>query len=229
MGVQGMTSDPAVVLFSGGQDSTTCLAQAIHERGADAVRCITFRYGQRHDREVEVACGIATDLKVAEHRVVALEGYGQLTRSALLDCSIDLEQPPGDSVPNTLVDGRNMLFLLLAAIYAKGLGVRTLIAGVCQTDFSGYPDCRDVFVKSCNVTLNLAMDYDFRILTPLMHLTKADTWALAERLGVLPLVAKRTLTCYRGILGPGCGECPSCRLRRRGYETFRAARGASEC
>ncbi len=224
-----MASEPAVVVFSGGQDSTTCLAQAIQERGADAIRCITFRYGQRHGREVEVAQALAAEFEVAEHRVVTLEGYGELTHSALLDPAMALEQPPGDSVPNTLVEGRNMLFLLLAAIFAKGRGIRTLIAGVCQTDFSGYPDCRDIFVKSCNVTLNLAMDYDFRILTPLMDLTKADTWALADRLGVLHTIEERTLTCYRGVVGPGCGDCPSCQLRQRGYEAFRAAQGASEC
>jgi 7-cyano-7-deazaguanine synthase len=115
-----------------------------------------------------------------------------------------------------------MLFLLIAAIFAKGRGVRTLITGVCQADCSGYPDCRDVFVKSCNVTLNLAMDADFRVITPLMDLTKAQTWALADRLGVLAYVAENTLTCYNGIVGRGCGTCPSCVLRQRGYAAYLA-------
>lgn len=117
-----------------------------------------------------------------------------------------------------------MMFLLVAAIYAKSKGVRNIITGVCETDFSGYPDCRDVFVKSCNVTLNLAMDYEFRIFTPLMDLTKAETWALADRLGVFDYVRDHTLTCYNGVLGSGCGTCPSCKLRARGLKQYLAGK-----
>jgi len=195
------------------------------------VACITFRYGQRHVREVEVARRIAADFGVADgqHRIVDLDWYSQITSSALLDPAAALDRGPAAAFPATMVDGRNMLFLLIAAIYAKGRGVRTLITGVCQADFSGYPDCRDVFVKSCNVTLNLAMDADFRIVTPLMDLTKAQTWALADRLGVLAYVAENTLTCYNGLVGRGCGACPSCVLRRRGYEAYLAAGGSAAC
>jgi 7-cyano-7-deazaguanine synthase len=119
-----------------------------------------------------------------------------------------------------------MMFLLVAAIAAKSRGIHDIMTGVCETDFSGYPDCRDVFIKSCNVTLNLAMAYEFRVLTPLMDMTKAETWALAERLGVLEYVLENTLTCYNGSVGRGCGECPSCVLRQRGYETYLKGKGA---
>jgi len=217
-----MTNEAAVVVFSGGQDSTTCLAQAVRDHGRGNVACITFSYGQRHTREVTVARAIAADFGVApaQHQVVDLNWYQGITTSALLDTGTAIAQAAGAVAPNTMVDGRNMLFLLIAAIYAKNRHISTLIAGLCQTDFSGYPDCRDVFVKSCNVTLNLAMDYQFQIVTPLMHLTKAQTWALADELGVLDYVEQKTLTCYNGIIGAGCGECPACQLRRQGLNSY---------
>ncbi len=220
-----MRSDQALVVLSGGQDSTTCLAGAVREYGSGKVSCITFHYGQRHGREAEVAKKIAADFGVTEHRFVSLDWYGQLTTNALMNRELEIATSSGAACPNTLVDGRNMVFLLLAAIYAKGRGIRDIITGVCETDFSGYPDCRDVFIKSCNVTLNLAMDYDFRVITPLMDLTKEQTWALADSLGVLEYVAEHTLTCYNGVVGSGCGTCPSCVLRRRGYEAYLANRG----
>lgn len=112
------------------------------------------------------------------------------------------------------------MFLSYAAIYAKTHGITDLVTGVCETDFSGYPDCRDIFVKSLNVTVNLAMDYNFVIHTPLMWLNKAETWKMADDLGVLDTIYNETLTCYNGVLGEGCGHCPSCTLRRRGYEQY---------
>jgi len=211
----------ALVVFSGGQDSTTCLAWALREYGKGNVDCITFRYGQRHAQEVEAAQKIAADFGIAGHRVVSLEGYGQLTDSALLDPQAGIETVAGASCPNTVVDGRNMLFLLMAAIVAKRNGIRDIVTGVCETDSSGYPDCRDAFVKSCNATLNLAMDYTFHIRTPLMAMTKAHVWALADELGILDYVAQHTLTCYNGIPGRGCTTCPACILRQRGYDEYR--------
>jgi 7-cyano-7-deazaguanine synthase len=118
------------------------------------------------------------------------------------------------------VPGRNLFFLSIAAVYARERGIFDLVTGVGQTDFSGYPDCRDNFIKSLNVTLNLAMDEQFRIHTPLMWLDKAQTWALADRLGVLELIRTRTLTCYNGVVGDGCGHCPACKLRREGLEFY---------
>lgn len=221
-----MKSKQALVVLSGGQDSTTCLAKAVHDYGRGNVFSITFSYGQRHSLEVEAARAAAAHFGAADPKFMTMDWYSQLTRSALLDKSTPISKAPGAECPNTVVDGRNMMFLLAAAVYAKSRGIRDIVTGVCETDFSGYPDCRDVFVKSCNVTLNLAMDYEFRIITPLMDLTKADTWALAAELGAFEYVRDRTLTCYNGVMGAGCGECPSCRLRRRGLEEF-LARGAN--
>jgi len=215
-----MNDKRALVVFSGGQDSTTCLAWALREYGTGNVECITFRYGQRHAQEVEAAQKIAAGFGIAGHRIVSLEGYGQLTGSALLDTGLPIETAEGASCPNTVVDGRNMLFLLMAAIVAKRHGIRDLVTGVCETDSSGYPDCRDVFIKSCNATLNLAMDYTFHIRTPLMSMTKAQVWALADDLGILDTVVQHTLTCYNGIPGRGCAACPACILRQRGYDEY---------
>lgn len=215
-----MASQRALVVFSGGQDSTTCLAQAVKDYGRENVTCMTFFYGQRHEAEVAVAKKIAVDFGVAEHRCISLDWYAQLTTNALLNRELTISKDASSACPNTVVDGRNMMFLLIAAIYAKSKGIRDIITGVCETDFSGYPDCRDVFIKSCNVTLNLAMAYDFRIITPLMDLTKEQTWALADGLGVLEYVAAHTLTCYNGVVGRGCGTCPSCVLRQRGYDAY---------
>ena len=173
----------ALVIFSGGQDSTTCLIQAIAEYGVENVETVTFQYGQRHAIELEKARWIAKDLGVKQ-TLIDTSVIKSITHNALMDANADIEQKDGE-LPNTFVDGRNALFLLYAAIYAKGQGINDIITGVCETDFSGYPDCRDVFIKSMNVTLNLAMDYPFNLKTPLMYLTKAQTWALADELGAL--------------------------------------------
>ena len=148
---------------------------------------------------------------------------GHLGRNSLTDTSIHMdEEKPADSFPNTFVPGRNLFFLSIAAVYAREHGVNHIVTGVSQTDFSGYPDCRDSFIKSLNVTLNLAMDEQFVLHTPLMWIDKAQTWALADRLGVLDLIRHETLTCYNGIPGDGCGHCPSCKLRREGLEKYLA-------
>jgi 7-cyano-7-deazaguanine synthase len=212
----------ALVIFSGGQDSTTCLALAQREHGKENVECITFSYGQRHALEVEVAQKIAKEMGVTQHRIVNIDGYAQLTQSALLNPEIAIQKlGEGSGLPNTVVDGRNMMFLLMAAIVAKQRGIHDLYTGVCETDSSGYPDCRDAFIKSCNATLNLAMEYEFRIHTPLMWLNKAQTWALADELGILNYIEENTLTCYNGIVGKGCGTCPACTLRARGLDAYR--------
>jgi 7-cyano-7-deazaguanine synthase len=215
----------ALVIFSGGQDSTTCLALAQREHGKENVDCITFHYGQRHALEVEVAQKIAKDLGVKNHRVVNIDGYAQLTQSALLNPEGAIQKlGEGTGLPNTVVDGRNMMFLLMAAIVAKQGNIHDLYTGVCETDSSGYPDCRDAFIKSCNTTLNLAMAYTFRIHTPLMWLNKAQTWALADELGLLEYVEHNTLTCYNGIVGTGCTTCPACMLRARGLEAYKSSK-----
>lgn len=139
-----------------------------------------------------------------------------LTRT---DIKVDKDAPK-EGVPNSFVDGRNMLFLTFAAVFAKQRDINTIITGVSQSDFSGYPDCRDVFIKSLNVSLDLAMDFQFEIVTPLMWINKEETWKLAYDLGVIDVVRKETLTCYNGIIGDGCGECPACKLRKRGLIDF---------
>ncbi|WP_455227112.1 7-cyano-7-deazaguanine synthase QueC [Lautropia mirabilis] len=215
----------AAVIFSGGQDSTTCLFLALHEFGPGNVEAITFQYGQRHAIELDKARWIAEDLGVKQ-TVIDTSVIKAITHNALLDESATISQEDGQP-PNTFVDGRNALFLLYAAIHAKAQGIHTLYTGVCETDFSGYPDCRDVFVKSMNVTLNLAMDYTFDIRTPLMWLTKKDTWALADRLGAFDYIRQHTHTCYLGVEG-GCGQCPSCVLRERGLHEYLTERDAAQ-
>ena len=219
-----MNSEKALVIFSGGQDSTTCLLQAIQTYGREHVQAITFQYGQRHAVELERARWIAQDLGITQ-TVLDLSLMQHITHNALMDGQAEI-QTADNGVPNTFVDGRNALFLLYAAIYAKGQNIKHIIVGVCETDFSGYPDCRDVFVKSMNVTLNLAMDYAFQIYTPLMYLTKAQTWQLADDLGRLNYVREHTHTCYNGIVG-GCHECPSCLLRERGLAEYLAESSSS--
>ena len=148
-----------------------------------------------------------------------------LTHNSLTDSSVIMDkEKPKDSLPNTFVPGRNLFFLSIAAVYAREIGVNHMVTGVSQTDFSGYPDCRDAFIKSLNVTLNLAMEEQFVIHTPLMWIDKAQTWQLADELGVFDIIRNNTLTCYNGIQGDGCGECPACTLRREGLETYLASR-----
>lgn len=213
-----MYLDTALVVFSGGQDSTTCLFWA--KRAFAHVRAISFIYGQKHVKEIELARSIAAEAGIPLE-VKDVSFIGSLGRNSLTDSSIRMdEEKPENSVPNTFVPGRNLFFLSIAAVYAREQGIRHIVTGVSQTDFSGYPDCRDSFIKSLNVTLNLAMDDEFVLHAPLMWLDKAETWALADELNVLELIRHKTLTCYNGIPGDGCGACPACTLRRKGLEKY---------
>ena len=213
-----MINEDALVVFSGGQDSTTCLFWA--KKHFRKVYAITFIYGQKHVREVELARAIAQKAEV-EINVLNVPLIGSLGKNSLTDSKLEMDsEKPADSYPNTFVPGRNLFFLSIAAVYAREKGIRHIITGVSQTDYSGYPDCRDAFIKSLNVTLNLAMDSQFILHTPLMWLDKAQTWEMADQLGILDLVRNETLTCYNGIPGDGCGHCPACTLRRQGLETY---------
>ncbi|MDQ0216809.1 7-cyano-7-deazaguanine synthase [Oikeobacillus pervagus] len=216
-----MKNEKAVVVFSGGQDSTTCLFWA--KKRFKEVHVVTFDYGQRHQLEIECAKEIANDLNVPHH-ILNMSLLNQLAPNALTRSDIEITEKEGEP-PSTFVEGRNLLFLSFAAVLAKQHGARHIITGVCETDFSGYPDCRDAFIKSLNVTLNLAMDYSFVVHTPLMWLDKAETWELADELDAFDYVREKTLTCYNGIKGDGCGECPACHLRQRGLKTYLAKRG----
>lgn len=209
----------ALVIFSGGQDSTTCLFWA--KKHFREVRAICFRYGQKHEQEVDIARRIANQAGVPfdEKNV---EFIGKLSSGcSLTDFSVEMDKnKPVNTPPNTFVPGRNLFFLSIAAVHAREHGIMNLVTGVSQTDFSGYPDCRDSFIRSLNVTLNLAMDEQFVIHTPLMWIDKAATWKMADELGVFDLVRNETLTCYNGTPGDGCGQCPACKLRRHGLEQY---------
>lgn len=217
-----MNNQVALVVFSGGQDSTTCLYWA--KKHFKEVYALSFVYGQKHVKEVELAREIARKAEV-HFDVMDVSFIGSLGSNSLTDTSIHMdEEKPEGSFPNTFVPGRNLFFLSIAAVYARERGIAHMVTGVSQTDFSGYPDCRDSFIKSLNVTLNLAMDEQFVIHTPLMWIDKAQTWALADELGVLDIVRRDTLTCYNGVQGDGCGHCPACKLRREGLEKYLASK-----
>jgi 7-cyano-7-deazaguanine synthase len=212
-----MKKEKAVVVFSGGQDSTTCLFWAMER--FEEVEAVTFNYNQRHSLEIDCAKEICNELGI-HHHTLDMSLLSQLTENALTRGNIEVKDGEDGQLPSTFVDGRNMLFLTFAAVYAKQKGAKHIITGVCETDFSGYPDCRDIFIKSLNVTVNLAMDYPFVIHTPLMWLNKAETWKLADELNALSFVKEKTLTCYNGVIADGCGECPACILRRKGYKEY---------
>ena len=209
----------AVVVFSGGQDSTTCLIQALNQY--DEVHAITFDYGQRHREEIAIAQSLGKQLGVASHKVLDVTVLNELAISALTRDAIAVSNELMENgLPNTFVPGRNILFLTLAGIYAYQLGADTVITGVCETDFSGYPDCRDQFIKAMQSALEQGMDRPLTIKTPLMWLNKAETWALADKYHSLALVKDQTLTCYNGIVGAGCGTCPACILRSKGLQEY---------
>jgi len=216
-----LKDEKAVVVFSGGQDSTTCLFWALET--FKEVEVVTFNYNQRHKQEIECAKGIASEVNVTHH-VLDMQLLNQLAPNALTRSDIEIKEGEDGELPSTFVPGRNLLFLSFAAVLASQVGAKHIITGVSETDFSGYPDCRDSFIKSLNVTINLAMDQQFVIHTPLMWLDKAQTWKLSDELGVLDYVREKTLTCYDGIIGDGCGECPACKLRKNGLTLYLESR-----
>jgi 7-cyano-7-deazaguanine synthase len=230
------SADGALVLFSGGQDSTACLAWALDRYGR--VETVGFDYGQRHVIEMEarqtVRSAIAAGFprwagRLGEDHVLDIRGFGAVAESALTaDRAIEMTER---GLPSTFVPGRNLVFLTYAAALADRRGLKALVGGMCETDFSGYPDCRRDTLDALQAALNLGMDRDFRIETPLMTLTKAQTWALARRLGGEALVGitiEDSHTCYRGERGErhawgyGCGTCPACELRAAGYAAWNA-------
>lgn len=224
----------ALVMFSGGQDSATCLAWALERY--DTVETVGFDYGQHHKVELECrnvfieelrAAFPAWDRKLGQDHFLDLSLLGEISDTALTaDKRIEFAE---SGLPNTFVPGRNLLFFTLAGAIAFRRGQKALVGGMCETDYSGYPDCRDDTLKALQVTLNLGLDSRFVIETPLMWIDKAQTWALAKRLGgdkLVALIRDQTHTCYEGNhdtrhdWGYGCGACPACELRRVGYETY---------
>jgi len=216
----------ALVVFSGGQDSTTCLFWAATK--FDRVSTIGFDYGQRHHSEIAAATKIAAFAHVS-YEVFAFDTFSTVSKNALTNREIEIEeQTLLAQPPNTLVEGRNLLFLTYAAIYAKQIGADNLVMGVGQTDYSGYPDCRNDFIISANKTINLAFDHEFVIHTPLMWKTKARIWEMADQLDVFEIVRSQTVTCYNGIPGDGCGECPSCHLRQKGLNEYLSLKASAK-
>ncbi|WP_284177635.1 7-cyano-7-deazaguanine synthase QueC [Rhabdaerophilum sp. SD176] len=231
-----VAADSALVLFSGGQDSATCLAWALER--FTKVETLGFEYGQRH--AVELACrdtlrqgmaGLdpAWATRLGEDHTLAVPTLGTISQTAL---TRDVEIAMGEEgLPNTFVPGRNLLFLTFAAALAYRRGIRHLVTGVCETDFSGYPDCRDDTIKALQVALNLGMERRFVLHTPLMWIDKAATWHLAEALGgsaLVTLIREESHSCYLGLRdkshdwGYGCGQCPACELRANGYRRYAA-------
>ena len=229
-----VTTDHALVLFSGGQDSTTCLAWALQRYAR--VETIGFAYGQRHAVEMDCRPVVLAELRrqfpqwaarLGDDHVLDLSLLGQISDTALTqDKAIELQ---AGGLPNTFVPGRNLLFLNFAATVAYRRGLQVLVGGMCETDYSGYPDCRDNTLKALQVALSLGLDMRLVVETPLMWLDKAATWQLAQQLGgdaLVALVCEHTHTCYLGergqqhAWGHGCGQCPACALRQRGYEAY---------
>lgn len=208
-----VTQISTIVLFSGGQDSTTCLAQACADF-PNQVLALGFDYAQRHKIELIQAQKIA-DLAKIPFRIIDAKFISSLAPNALIDKNIIITQNDGE-LPSTFVPGRNLFFLSIAGVIARHIGASHLYTGVCQTDFSGYPDCRDEFIKSAEKTINLAMETQLKIHTPLMWLTKAETVLKMKKLGKLEWY-KETHTCYEG-LRPACGTCPACILRLKGFK-----------
>lgn len=212
----------AIVLFSGGQDSTTCLFWAKQE--FRNVHALCFSYGQRHIQEIENAKRLA-EMANVEFSILDTSVISKLAPNSLTNKELIMDREvPNNSYPNTFVPGRNLLFLTFAATIAYAKDIRHIVTGVSEADYSGYPDCRDTFIKSANATLNLAMDKQFLIHTPLMWRTKKDVWQLADELDVFDLVKNETLTCYNGIIAEGCGDCPACIIRNKGLEEYISVR-----
>jgi 7-cyano-7-deazaguanine synthase len=230
----------ALVLFSGGQDSTTCLALALSKY--ERVETIAFDYRQRHHVELECRLNVLREigaqfpewaLKLGQDHLLDLAVLGEVSDTSLTrDTAFNMAQ---SGLPNTFVPGRNLLFLTLAAAVAYRRDLQVIVTGVCETDFSGYPDCRDDTMKAMQLALSLGMDKRFLIETPLMWIDKAATWEMARELGdkaLVNLIIEHTHTCYLGdrtqrhAWGYGCGTCPACELRERGYARFMAAKGA---
>jgi len=210
------SDDGALVVLSGGQDSTTCLYWAFEKFGAERVAAVSFDYAQRHKVELQSAAQICA-LSGTPHHILPINTFSALGGNALT-ADIPVDQYSGEEstrLPNTFVPGRNVIFLSYAAALAFQLNYHHLVTGVAQTDYSGYPDCRENTLKSLQQTLSLGMDYALTIHTPLMHLSKKQTVQLAQQLNALPALGL-SHTCYNGIR-PGCGECPACVLRAKGF------------
>jgi 7-cyano-7-deazaguanine synthase len=207
-------SDRALVVLSGGQDSTTCLYWAIRRFGQDRVEAVTFDYGQRHTIELECARLIAGTANIRQTEL-PINTFAAIGGNALTDVEIDITDGGNEGLPSTFVPGRNLVFLTFAAAFAWQRGIVNIVTGVAQTDYSGYPDCRQATIDALSSTLQLGMEREFVIHTPLMNLSKKETVLLAHTLGAIDAMSQ-THTCYEGKRPP-CGRCPACVLRAKGF------------
>lgn len=240
--MRAVKPNAALVLFSGGQDSATCLAWALTR--FDHVETLGFSYGQRHLIELDCRPGLLEGIRridptwaerLGENNTLDIPTLGSISETALTrDVAIEMGE---GGLPNTFVPGRNLVFLTFAAALAYRRGIDHIVGGMCETDYSGYPDCRDDTIKALNAALNLGMDRTFELHTPLMWRDKAATWALAGELGgnaLIDLIREQSHTCYLGTRGVrhdwgyGCGTCPACDLRARGWREYRAAHAPVE-
>lgn len=220
-----MTQNKALIILSGGQDSTTCLFWALDK--FDSIEAISFDYGQRHHIELKMAEDLCKRKNIP-WKLVDLNFLSQLSDNALTNKDRSVQGNEGmNNLPSTFVPGRNALFFTVAVSYGVPKGIFNFVTGVCQTDYSGYPDCREIFVQAMEKSLGLAVDSKIQIHTPLMHLTKAETFQMADQLKALEDVIEFSHTCYLGERGHkhqwgyGCGECPACLLRKKGFEEFK--------
>ena len=215
----------AVVIFSGGQDSTTCLYWAINNKARfDEVEAITFDYGQKHSVEIEQSKIICKKENIKQ-TFIDISFLDTIVESALTSNG-DVNQLNEKGLPASFVPNRNQIFITMAHAYAQKVGAKFLIGGMCETDFSGYPDCRREFIDAIQLTSNIGSDSDIEILTPLMYLDKAETFKMAKDIGYLKEVVELSHTCYNGVRdklhdwGYGCRDCPACELREKGYKEF---------
>ena len=233
-----MSTNSALVLYSGGQDSTVCLAHALST--FDHVETVGFSYGQRHDIELETRLSVLArlrgefpdwDKRLGPDHPLELPTLGRISETSLTR-SVAIEMADS-GLPNTFVPGRNLLFFIYAAALGYRRGITTLIGGMCETDYSGYPDCRNDTLQTLASSISLGIDKSFKIETPLMYVDKAGTWAMAEQLGgaaLVDIILEATHTCYLGDRehrhpwGYGCGNCPACELRAKGWETWQRAK-----
>ena len=221
-----MKTYKAVVIFSGGQDSTTCLYWAINNKVRfDEVEAITFDYGQKHSVEIEQSKSICKKEKIKQ-TIIDISFLDTIVESALTSNG-DVNQLNEKGLPASFVPNRNQIFITMAHSYAQKVGAEFLIGGMCETDFSGYPDCRREFIDAVQLTSNIGSDSDIEILTPLMYLDKAETFKMAKDIGYLKEIVELSHTCYNGVReelhewGYGCGDCPACELREKGLKEFK--------
>lgn len=210
-----------LIILSGGQDSTTCLIHYTHT--CQEVHCITFDYDQLHKSEIDSSLLISENLGVKNHKILNIKCLKDISVSSLINKNILINSihPLDLSLPSTFVPGRNILFLVLSSIYAYNNDINSVVLGVSEVDFSGYPDCRNNFIKNMNNAIQIGMNSDIFFETPLINLNKSEIWALSDYWNATEIILNHTVTCYNGIPGKGCKKCQACILRNKGFNKWK--------